>query len=77
MSKEGFDLNRSQVSADALATFITSEINEDLKSVFFALLLFQVPGIGPKAIENLAKGDVFFNSLFHRLQPLINYLENF
>lgn len=40
MSKEGFDLNRSQVSADALATFITSEINEDLKSVFFALLLF-------------------------------------
>lgn len=40
MSKEGFDIQRSQVSADALATFITSEINEDLKSVLFTSLIF-------------------------------------
>lgn len=30
---EGFDINRSQVSDDALATFIASEVDEDLSTV--------------------------------------------
>ena len=42
---EGFDVNRSQVSASALANFLAEEIREDITSV---------PGIGPAAAAALA-----------------------
>eukprot|EP00204_Picochlorum_oklahomense_P003279 CAMPEP_0118806326 /NCGR_PEP_ID=MMETSP1161-20130426/31142_1 /TAXON_ID=249345 /ORGANISM="Picochlorum oklahomensis, Strain CCMP2329" /LENGTH=81 /DNA_ID=CAMNT_0006735475 /DNA_START=58 /DNA_END=300 /DNA_ORIENTATION=+ len=42
----GFDVNRSKVSDDALAEFLSKPVEEDITTV---------PGIGPKAAEILAK----------------------
>jgi hypothetical protein len=42
----GFDPNKSKVSDDELVRFLTSEINQDLKSV---------PGIGPAYCVKLAQ----------------------
>jgi hypothetical protein len=44
MAEQGFDVNRSQVSADALAKFLAADLSEDLRTV---------PGVGPNAIEAL------------------------
>lgn len=44
MSK--FDANKSRVSENKLAEFISSPLSEDLT---------QVPGIGPSAVEKLSK----------------------
>ena len=46
MSSEGFDVNKSKVSEDALAEFLCQPIIEDLTSV---------PGVGPKTAELLGK----------------------
>eukprot|EP00924_Labyrinthula_sp_SR-Ha-C_P016767 snap_masked-scaffold_6-processed-gene-14.36-mRNA-1 protein AED:0.41 eAED:0.41 QI:0/-1/0/1/-1/1/1/0/122 len=43
---EGFDVNRSRVSDDALAEFLSSAIVENIESV---------PGIGPAAAKKLAE----------------------
>lgn len=48
MADRGFDVNRSQVSADALARFLAADLGEDLGAV---------PGVGPKAKEMLAADD--------------------
>lgn len=42
---EGFDIQKSRVSANALAEFLSGEINEDLRSV---------PGIGADAVRILS-----------------------
>ena len=42
----GFDIARSQVTADKLAEWLQEEISDDIS---------QVPGIGPAAVKNLAK----------------------
>lgn len=41
----GFDVNRSQVSDEALATFLKAEVEEDITTV---------PGVGPSAAGKLA-----------------------
>ena len=45
MSTEGFDINKSRVSENAMAEFLSDEIREDLESV---------PGIGPEAVRILS-----------------------
>ena len=44
MADEGYNPNKSMVSADTLASFLQSEIQEDLTSV---------PGIGPATVKAL------------------------
>jgi hypothetical protein len=44
-AEKGFDVNRSQVSADALAKFLAADLSENITTV---------PGIGPKAAQVLA-----------------------
>lgn len=48
-AKGGFDPNKSRVSEDKLAEFLSSPLDEDLTSV---------PGIGPAAVEKLAADEV-------------------
>jgi hypothetical protein len=45
MAEKGFDPQKSKVSAEALARFLTDAINENITSV---------PGIGPAAQQRLA-----------------------
>ena len=42
----GFDIARSQISVDKLAKWLQEAISDDIS---------QVPGVGPAAVENLAK----------------------
>jgi len=42
---DGFDIEKSNISAAQLATFLSSEVNENLLTV---------PGIGPEAVRLLA-----------------------
>ena len=42
---DGFDVNKSQVSADQLAKFLAMDLSEDITTV---------PGIGPAAAKKLA-----------------------
>ena len=49
MSKDGFDINRSRVSDDTLAVFLSSPLDSDIESV---------PGIGPSSKEKLKAAGI-------------------